>query len=304
MKQSRRDFFKAAGLLGAGITGLKTKDAHAGSGNILSEDRMGVLVDATVCVGCRKCEFACKTAHDLPTEPIETYDDRSVFKEMRRPDESALTVVNEYENPKNANSPINVKVQCMHCDYPACVSACVVGALTKAENGSVIYDPDICMGCRYCLVVCPFQGLAYEYLSPLTPKVMKCDLCFDRTKEGKIPACVEMCPMEALTYGKRSDLLKLAHKRIKENPEKYIDHVYGEFEVGGTSWLYLANNEFAGMDLPDLNIYPVPQISETIQHGVFKYFIPPVSLYALLGGIMWLNKKKDENEESQEGGEK
>ncbi|MGD9488457.1 MAG: 4Fe-4S dicluster domain-containing protein [Calditrichaceae bacterium] len=295
-KQSRRDFFKTAGLVGAGLTGVGAKQAKAAPKNVLLEDRNGVLVDTTVCIGCRKCEYACKKAHDFPTGSIESYDDRSVFKNLRRPDIDGHTVVNEYDNNNGGKYPINVKVQCMHCDHPACVSACIVGAFSKEENGSVIYDVNKCIGCRYCMVACPFQIPSYEYKNALTPQVQKCDFCFERTKEGLLPACVEMCPVEALTFGKRSDLLKIARERISKNPDKYFDHIYGEKEVGGTSWLYLSSTDFSDLDFPKLAENPAPGVSEAIQHAIFKYFIPPVSLYALLGGIMWINKNKEEVE--------
>ena len=295
-KQSRRSFFKSAGLLTATITGVSTKTVKASPENILSEDRTGVLVDTTACIGCRNCEWACKKAHDLPAGNLDSYADKSVFKEMRRPDESALTVVNQYEKEKEINSPINVKVQCMHCDHPACVSACIVGAFSKKENGSVVWDTDKCIGCRYCMVACPFQVPSFQYDKALNPKIMKCDFCFERTKKGQLPACVEICPVEALTYGPRSELIKIAREKIKTYPERYIDHIYGENEVGGTSWLYLAGQNLAKTKaLPNLGTKPAPGVSESIQHGIFAYFVPPASLYALLGGIMWLNKKKKDS---------
>ena len=295
-KQSRRSFFKSAGLLTATITGVSTKTVKASPENILSEDRTGVLVETTACIGCRNCEWACKKAHDLPAGNLDSYADKSVFKEMRRPDESALTVVNQYEKEKEINSPINVKVQCMHCDHPACVSACIVGAFSKKENGSVVWDTDKCIGCRYCMVACPFQVPSFQYDKALNPKIMKCDFCFERTKKGQLPACVEICPVEALTYGPRSELIKIAREKIKTYPERYIDHIYGENEVGGTSWLYLAGQNLAKTKaLPNLGTRPAPGVSESIQHGIFAYFVPPASLYALLGGIMWLNKKKKDS---------
>lgn len=296
-KQNRRDFFKTSALLGAGITGLSSKQTKAAPKNILSEDRMGVLVDTTVCVGCRNCEWACKSAHDLPAGNIEDYADRSVYEKMRRPDDKALTVVNEYPNPKNSSLPFDVKVQCMHCDHPACVSACIVGAFSKEENGTVLWNTDMCIGCRYCMVACPFQIPAFEYEEALMPDIKKCDFCFDRTKEGKLPACVDICPVEALTYGSRSELIKIARERIKRNPERYIDHIYGEYEVGGTSWMYLSGVEFDKLDFPKLHKNPAPGVSESIQHGIFAYFVPPVSLYALLGGLMWITKKRNEKEQ-------
>jgi Fe-S-cluster-containing dehydrogenase component len=215
---------------------------------------------------------------------------------MRRPDESAFTVVNQYENEKEINSPANVKVQCMHCDHPACVSACIVGAFTKKENGSVVWDTDKCIGCRYCMVACPFQIPSFEYDKALNPQIMKCDFCFERTKEGLLPACVDICPVEALTYGPRSELIKIAREKIKKSPGTYFEHIYGENEVGGTSWLYLAAHDLAkAKALPNLSTKPAPGVSESIQHGIFAYFVPPASLYALLAGIMWLNKKKKES---------
>ncbi|MCB0302971.1 MAG: 4Fe-4S dicluster domain-containing protein [Calditrichaeota bacterium] len=296
MSQSRRDFLKTMGVIGAGVTGLNSGTAQAAPRNILSDNRMGVLVDTTVCIGCRRCEYACKKAHGLPTEAMDDYNDRSVFEQRRRPTPGALTVVNEYEHSSDTELPINVKVQCMHCDYPACVSACIVGAFSKEENGSVIWDPGKCIGCRYCLVACPFQVPSFEYQKALQPEVRKCDFCFERTQAGKIPACVEICPMEVMTYGKRFELVELAHKRIRDNPDRYIDHVFGEHEVGGTAWLYLAGQNFPELDFPILGMDPAPGASESLQHAIFKYFIPPISLFALLGAIMWTGKNKKESE--------
>jgi formate dehydrogenase iron-sulfur subunit len=295
--KSRRDFLKSTALIGAGITGLATSTAKAGPKNVLSEDRMGVLVDTTVCVGCRNCEWACKTAHDLPAGSLDSYENREILKTKRRPDETALTVVNEYSPGKNSNLPLDVKVQCMHCDHPACVSACIVGAFSKNENGSVTWDTSKCIGCRYCMVACPWQVPSFQYDKALNPLIMKCDFCFERTKEGKLPACVEICPVEALTYGPRTELIRIARERIKRNPDKYVDHILGEYEVGGTSWMYLSSKKFAELDFPKLGEKPAPGVSESIQHGIFAYFVPPVSLYALLGGIMWITKRRKEFEQ-------
>ncbi|NWF88724.1 MAG: 4Fe-4S dicluster domain-containing protein [Ignavibacteriaceae bacterium] len=295
--KSRRDFLKKTAAIGAGITALSSPNAKAGPENILSPDRMGVLVDTTVCVGCRNCEWACKDAHGLPAGNLETYEDRKILETKRRPDHTALTVVNEYSHGKNSNLPVDVKVQCMHCDHPACVSACIVGAFSKHENGTVTWDSDMCIGCRYCMAACPFQIPAFEYDKALHPMIMKCDFCFDRTKEGKLPACVSICPVEALTYGTRTELVKIARDRIKRNPDRYVNHVFGEYEVGGTSWLYLASKDFVELDFPMLGKNPAPGVSESIQHGIFAYFVPPVSLYALLGGIMWITKRRKELEE-------
>jgi Fe-S-cluster-containing dehydrogenase component len=289
----RRTFIKSALAFGTGLAGLST-EAQASPKSELSADRMGVLVDTTACIGCRHCERACAASHDLPAAPLEAYEDASVFASMRRPDEKALTVVNRCDAPKGGEAT-TVKVQCMHCDHPACVSVCIVGAFTKEADGSVLWDTDKCIGCRYCMVACPFQVPAFEYRTALQPKIMKCDFCFERRADGGLPACVETCPAEALTYGPRADLIRAAKERIDRAPGRYVRHVYGEYEVGGTSWMYLAGRDFSELQFPKLGKSPAPGISESIQHGIFAYFVPPVALYGLLGVLMW-NSKDDGKE--------
>ncbi|MCX6163381.1 MAG: 4Fe-4S dicluster domain-containing protein [Ignavibacteriae bacterium] len=295
---NRRDFLKTAAI-GASIGVLGAKSAK-GADKILSEDRIGILVDTAVCVGCRHCEWACRVAHSLPTKDLDSYSDNSVFKDYRRPDATSLTVVNEFENEKNPLLPIHVKTQCMHCEKPACVSACIVGAFSKLEDGSVVWDGDKCIGCRYCMVACQFQIPTYDYDRSIDPQIRKCDLCNDRRKNNKLPACVDICPNEVLLFGKREEILRVAKTRIKRKSDIYIDHIYGEQEIGGTSWMYIASKNFDKLKMPPLGKNPAPGISESIQHGIFAYFIPPVTLYAVLGTIMWITRKrKEESEKSK-----
>lgn len=295
---SRRSFIRNSALISATALGTSTT-TKAAKDEPLSEERFGVLVDTTVCIGCRRCEWACKEAHGMENQPVDSYDDRSVFNSKRRPDDKALCVVNEYENPLDSTRPTDVKVQCMHCDKPACVSACIVSAFKKQENGAVTWDDSRCIGCRYCMVACPFQIPAYEYQKAIEPEVKKCDFCYDRLKQDKLPACAEICPAEALTFGKRVELIAIARNKIKLYPERYKNHVFGESEVGGTSWLYLAGQDFEKIGFPKLGKSPAPGVSESIQHGLFAYFVPPIALYALLGGIMWLNKRKEHSDKEE-----
>lgn len=294
---NRRQFFKwtCAGTIG----GVVASDAAASTETAApSPDAMGVLVDTTECIGCRKCEWACNRENQLTHEPLERYEDVSVFEKRRRMDDHAFTVVNQYENPKEPEKPIYVKSQCMHCNDPACASACLVGALRKEKNGPVSYDAWKCIGCRYCMVACPFEVPAYEYDDALTPRVRKCTLCQDRTSDGgKLPACVEMCPPNALIYGKRADLLALAHEKIAMHPDRYVDHVYGEHEVGGTSWLYLAGREFAELDMQKLGEVPAQQLARGIQHSVFKFGAPPLMAFGLLAVAMRAFKTETETKE-------
>jgi formate dehydrogenase iron-sulfur subunit len=296
----RRNFLKKVALTATGAAALSMTTSEAKAENVLSDNRDGVLVDTTVCVGCRNCEFACKKAHELPTLEIDSYSDRSVFLDFRRPDAGSLTVVNEFINEKNPLLPIDVKFQCMHCDKPACASACIVGALSKKEDGSVVWDSSKCIGCRYCMVACPFQIPSFDYLTPIEPNIRKCDFCHERKKDGKLPACVEICPVEALIFGSRTEIIRIAKEKLKRYPDRYFDHIYGENEVNGTSWVYLANKSFYDIGFPKLSYKHAPGVSEAIQHGIFAYFVPPVLFYSILGTLMWINKRKVEIDEEGE----
>ena len=160
-------------------------------------------------------------------------------------------MVNKF-TPVDGRPPVFAKTQCNHCQEPACASACFVKAFTKTPEGAVVYDASVCVGCRYCMVACPFSVPAYEYNEPLTPRVMKCTMCHPRILEGKLPGCVEACPKQAMLFGKRKDLLKIAWERITAEPGRYVEHVYGEKEMGGTNWLYISGASFQKIGMRDV----------------------------------------------------
>jgi len=265
MNITRRDFLKLAGVAGvrvaaAGAPASALASVEEFEGN---PNRYGVLVDTTLCIGhnCRRCEFACAKENELPT-PDKPPEDASVFDNRRRTHADQFTVVNRFPG-KSPDAPIYAKKQCMHCDEPACASACLVGAFSKSETGAVEYDASVCIGCRYCMVACPFEIPTYEYDSALHPRVRKCTFCLEsRLKEHKPPACVEACPREVMTFGKREDLVKVARQKIARHPDLYVDHIYGEHEAGGTSWMYLSKVPFDEIGFrTDVGKRPYPELT-------------------------------------------
>jgi len=287
MTIDRRNFLKVLGVTGATLAvGNK---ASAGSMSAYKPEFYGVLFDSTRCIGCQTCEASCAEAHGLP-EPTELVDSGV----LRKTDESHRTVVNAFNT---SNGEVFVKKQCMHCNEPACAAACLTKAMYKTKEGAVIWRGNKCMGCRYCMVSCPFDSPKFEYLSS-NPKIEKCDMCFDRQKEGKLPACVENCPAEALIFGTRRELIKEARRRIAENPDQYIDHIYGEHEAGGTGWLYLSGVPFEeiGFDTRIQN-KSYPELSKG-----FLYSVPTIFVLwpAILLGIREATKNNNTNEISNE----
>jgi Fe-S-cluster-containing dehydrogenase component len=294
MATNRRDFLKLAGAAGvASVVG--TKGVQASPVRRISDDWMGVLTDFAVCVGCRKCEWACKDANGLPNKlPMEAYEDKSVFNQKRRTDAENFNLVNRYPPTEPGGHPLYVKYQCMHCNEPACASSCLVAAFRKTPEGPVIYNEDVCIGCRYCMIACPFYIPTYKYDDPYTPAIRKCTMCYERiTKEGEVPACVKICPEDAMTFGKRSDLIALAREKINREPDKYVNHIYGEHEAGGTCWLYISPRPFEEIGFrSDVAATPYPQLTKA-----FLSSVPLVLIMwpALLMGSYAFTKHRQES---------
>jgi Fe-S-cluster-containing dehydrogenase component len=191
-----------------------------------------------------------------------------------------------------------MKAQCMHCVDPACAAACMLGALKKREFGIVTYEADLCIGCRYCEVACPFNVPKFEW-TKAAPKIVKCELCAHRLKAGLEPACTEVCPREAVIFGKRSDLLLEARRRIAAEPGRYVAKVYGETEGGGTQVLYLSAVPFEHLGLPTLSDRPAPDRARTVQRSLYHGMYAPLALYGALGLVMWRNRRRSTSEGEQ-----
>jgi formate dehydrogenase iron-sulfur subunit len=291
MRLDRREFLKAMGVA-AGVTLLPAGQAFAAG------QSKGVLVDLTKCVGCGWCRDACNEWNNLPPGQVDLSG--AVEKQFY------LSAANwtdiDYHETTDSGDPFHVftKKQCMHCLNPACVSACPVKALEKTESGAVIYHAERCIGCRYCMVACPFGIPKYEWESN-KPRVRKCTFCADRQEIGLQPACTSRCPTGALLFGDRTELIAEAQSRIAGAPDRYIDHIYGKDEAGGTSWMYISPVSFDKLAFPSLDETPVTSLSETMATvgtgGI------AVGLTAVLGGLYYVFGKQADHEPHEGEGE-
>lgn len=285
MDINRKKFLKVVGATGVLLATGKQASGETADKN--ATEFKAILYDSTRCGGCQTCEYSCAEANNLP-DPV----DEVVAGVVRNTDEQHRTVVNAIASTKGE---AYLKKQCMHCNEPACAAACLTKAMYKTKEGPVIWREDKCMGCRYCMVSCPFDMPRFEYNSP-NPKIVKCTMCYERLAEGQKPACVENCPAEALVFGTRRELLTEARKRISEAPDQYYDHIYGEHEAGGTSFLYLSAVPFEELGLKNLQKGSYPSLSKGFLYSVPAIFVLwPAMLLGLREATK--NSKNHENEQ-------
>jgi formate dehydrogenase iron-sulfur subunit len=257
--------------------------------------KAAILTDTTKCIGCHECVIACKKANGL---------DRDLPRRWNLEDGlSARNWTSIVEGPERTF----VRKQCRHCLNPACVSACPVGALTKTEMGAVVYDASKCMGCRYCMMACPYGIPRYDW-DQTVPYVRKCILCHDRIATGRQPACTQACPTKATIFGDRDELIAEAHRRIREKPEIYTGKVWGEYEVGGTSVLYLSNVDLSFLtNGRSLEQNPVPETTKLAMNSVPFVF---TGVLAAMAGVNWIVNRRiklqseTETAESERAGER
>ena len=282
----RRQFFLTTATVCAGGVPANTIRAEEGKE---PKEFSAVLVDTTRCIGCRSCEVACSVTHDNYVPDIKN---DGALEKVRDTSEKQWTVVNRFETEKG---DVFVKKQCLHCWQPACAAACLVNAMLKTKEGPVTWDGDKCMGCRFCMVSCPFDMPKFEY-SGWNPKIQKCNMCYDRLLEGKKPACVESCPTDALMFGQKRELMEVARHRVYSHPDKYVHHIYGEQEAGGTGWLYLSAVPFEKIGFrTDLGTTPYPEYTREflISVPLIEFGVP-----AFLLALNMLTDRKDEVQEN------
>jgi Fe-S-cluster-containing dehydrogenase component len=328
--ESRRKFLRGAvagGALAGAAAVTVSAPAEARETNKMSPDALGLLFDATICVGCKACVAACKTENAVNgaapefTTPEQPYWDTPL-------DTSAKTfnIIKMYRNGTMQNKDQEkdgyafMKVSCLHCVDPSCVSACPVSAMQKdKKTGIVSYNKDACIGCRYCVAACPFGIPKWDY-DNVYGKIGKCELCRHRMLDkdgketGKYSACAEVCPTGATLYGKVSDLMVEARKRLAAKPGskfmfqrgridgkdmrwegeigQYQQRVYGEKEIGGTQMIKLSAVPFNKVGMPDLPDVSPASRSETIQHTLYGNMLAlPVAVTAGLAFLIHRNRK-------------
>jgi formate dehydrogenase iron-sulfur subunit len=237
------------------------------------------IFDATRCIDCRACMVACSVENQIPMNKTRIWV-------------AGMGILGEFPNLTRAS----MVYHCMHCEHPDCLSACPVGAYHKREDGPVLYNPDVCIGCRYCMNACPFGVPHFDYDKGIIQGAFidKCTFCPQRIDIEQEPACVATCPTDALVYGDREELLKIAHERIAAHPDRYINHVYGEFENGGTSYLILSHVPFEQLGLPTLPETPVNIVSEKVMGVTIPFALSwGAVLVGVTAGVSLYNRFKN-----------
>jgi formate dehydrogenase beta subunit len=294
----RRTLFKIVAAGCAGAAGIRSAHAAAMQSNT---EQLGLLYDATRCIGCKACVTACSDANGLTPD---TGSSNGLYQAPESLNAHTKNIIKLYRS-EDGSEWSYMKQQCMHCEDPACVIACPLSALTKGDFGIVSWNGTTCLGCRCCQIACPYNVPKFEW-SSVNPKVVKCELCRQRLALGQEPACTAVCPKRAVIFGKREDLLTDAHKRIAATPGKYYqDRVYGEKDGGGTQSLYLSHVAFSKLGLPDLGDKSVASGVREVSDNIYQHGITPVAVYTALVAVthrIWSKHLKHSEKEAEELG--
>ena len=308
MAMTRREALRkiTAGTASVVATGAATGIALSGVAHSeetvgVPAEALGLLYDATRCVGCQSCVAACAQANNQANGA----GSNKLYQIAYDLNSTTRNIIKLYR-PTDGKSYSYVKQQCMHCIDPTCVAGCMFKGLKKdPKTGVVTWNSKLCVGCRYCEIACPYHVPKFQW-EGYNPRIVKCELCKERLAKGEQPACSSVCPVHAVIFGKRTELLAEAKRRIKESPGKYFqDRIYGEHEAGGTQCLYLSHVPFTNLGLPDLPDESVPQKYLKWQKRVYSYLAVPAVVYASVVGVIHSSLKdhqKHMEEEEKETG--
>ncbi|HYN38087.1 MAG TPA: hydrogenase 2 operon protein HybA [Rhodospirillales bacterium] len=335
MTPNRRGFLQSLAVGGAATAAAATTavsspspaEALQRAPKQLPPEAVGLLYDSTLCVGCKACVSACKTANGMPVEiaPRQKSWNPGLYDSPKGLSGKTLNVILVYrdgameEKDRAENGFAFIKRQCLHCVDPSCVSCCPVSAMIKDPlTGIVSHDKDACIGCRYCVFACPFEVPKFE-LDETFGQIQKCQLCNHRLPEGKLPGCVESCPTGATLFGRVEDLRREAHRRLALQPgdtyeyprndlsghigpkaephakvveAAYIPEVYGGDSkvLGGTQALYVSAVPFDKLGLPWNNVPPhgYATLTEGVQHTLYRWMLAPA---VVLGGLVYFARR-------------
>jgi formate dehydrogenase iron-sulfur subunit len=223
-----------------------------------SRPATGFYTDTTVCIGCKACEVACKQWNQLPADGFDwsgnSYDNTG---ELSATSWRHVKFIEQLPGPDSeAVDPgrwLMMSDVCKHCVTAPCQQACPTGALIHNEFGNVYIQPDICNGCAYCVAACPFGVITR---STIDGHAHKCTLCYDRQRDGLVPACAKACPTESIQFGPIDELRERARKRVEELHQRGIPEAYLYGDVPGPSYSGL-NSFYLLVDRP--SVYGLPE---------------------------------------------
>lgn len=288
MKLTRRSFMQVAG---ASIGTVVASQAVGMNSNALAyEGTKSVLIDIAKCTGCRACVLGCKQWNKLPISNSVSGEN---FSSINWINIISNTLVNE-ESGVMQNKTMHVRKSCMHCQEAACIMACPAGAISHTTSGMVNIDSKKCIGCNYCIANCTFNVVGFDQAANVA---RKCTGCYDRIAGGLEPACVNVCPTGALSFGDRQDMIDLAQKSIIGLNSKGFDkaEIYGIEELQGLGMLYVLPTGKAD----SLNNYSLPE-NPQIQSStyIWDYLFKPVRivLVTALGFALWINRSESQIE--------
>ncbi len=322
----RREFLKAA-IGGGAATLCAPVVAQARSNLAPAEEAVGMLFDSTLCVGCKACVAKCKEVNSMP--PVSSGADQP-WDMARDLSGDTLNVIKIYKDGKGSVKDREKdgfafeKRSCMHCVDPGCVSVCPTTSMRHDKRtGIITHHPETCIGCRNCMVACPYNVPQFEY-NKVFGQIHKCQMCnqagVERIDKGQMTGCAEVCPTGATLFGTRKELLAEARRRMElkagdiyEYPRgdvakpdsshekavpEYKKHIWGETEAGGTNVLHIAAVPFDKLGMPPLAERSAVSISEGVQHTLYSYLALPAIALAGLAYVVRRNIADDD-----EGGE-
>jgi Fe-S-cluster-containing dehydrogenase component len=319
---TRRQFLKSGAISAAVVAAAPIPEIHASQSRI--DNHLATLIDISRCIGCEACVDACQESNQdkfpkpvkpfpamLPSRvPVEDWSDKQDVRNRLTP-YNWLFIQHAVIQKDGQEMELTIPRRCMHCVNPPCVKLCPWGSAVQYPNGISQIDPELCLGGAKCKSVCPWKipqrqtgaGLYLDILPSLAGNGLmnKCDRCYNRIADGKLPACIEVCPEQVQTIGPRSDIIRQAH----ELADSMNGYIYGETENGGTNSIYVSPVPFealnrsidkkTGQGRPHLK--PVTDRMDQANNLAAAFLIAPIAgIASAIGRFYKLAKKQSHGE--------